>query len=179
MTSLSSQKIIVSMVQKWEGFFSLLMENLSMRDDYCSNSVVKVVGGWWVDWVVFSLIGPVLSAHATPIKTNCKAIKTVYWVITNGELRLLQTRGSHKKEIWFFEQFILPKNHTIQVYWHKILKGEPFCIIIRIKSVRNLEISLGWWRWRERDHNRSDLWFCSQTIQLKPVCLTPLTRSQT
>ena len=70
-----------------------------MRDDYCSNLVVKVVGGWWVDWVVFSLISPVLSAHATPIKTNCKAIKTVYWVITNGELRLLQTRGSHKKEI--------------------------------------------------------------------------------
>ena len=67
-----------------------------MRDDYCSNSVVKVVGGWWA---VFSLISPVLSAHATPIKTNCKAIKTVYWVITNGELRLLQTRRGRKKEI--------------------------------------------------------------------------------
>ena len=119
------------------GLLSLLMENLSVRDDYCSNSVVKVAGGWWV---VFPLISPVLPAHATPIKTNCKAIKTVYWVITNGELRLLQTRGSHKKENWFFELFILPQ--TTEVYcllWnnHKIL-GEPFCIIIWIISVRNL-----------------------------------------
>ena len=30
------------------GLLSLLMENLSVRDDYCSNSVVKVAGGWWV-----------------------------------------------------------------------------------------------------------------------------------
>ena len=65
-------------------------------DDNCSNSVVKVslvVGGGWC------CVRSVLSAHATPIKTNCKAIKTVYWVITNGELRLLQTRekGSQKK----------------------------------------------------------------------------------
>ena len=85
------------------GLLSLLMENLSVRDDYCSNSVVKVAGGWWV---VFPLIIPVLPAHATPIKTNCKAIKTVYWVITNGELRLLQTRGSHKKKKIDFSSYL-------------------------------------------------------------------------
>ena len=54
---------------------------------------------WLFSHTVFPLISPVLPAHATPIKTNCKAIKTVYWVITNGEFRLLQTKGSHKKEI--------------------------------------------------------------------------------